>query len=207
MDCAIDGRCGSDSLWHASTISAASTLAPPSLALFGWQRLVHRALRSASVEMDRYVFHLHCSIRIDLTSIQISVATLTFAWLILIFLVCIIGFALPWFRSASHDSFERIHRFAGWTATALVWVHVVLLTNDWRGDKSLGYALVHSAPMWLMFIITGMCLCLRIQTKKLIPTKASLALPWTRLRKVSVRSVVLSDHAVRMYFQYKGSYH
>ncbi|KIY72016.1 hypothetical protein CYLTODRAFT_344864 [Cylindrobasidium torrendii FP15055 ss-10] len=116
----------------------------------------------------------------------ISVATLTFAWLILIFLGCIIGFALPWFRSASHDTFERIHRFAGWTATGLVWVHVVLLTNDWRGEKSLGYALVHSAPMWLMFIIT-----------------ASLALPWTRLRKVPVRSVVLSDHAVRMYFQYK----
>lgn len=31
---------------------------------------------------------------------------------------------------------------------------------------------------------------------------ASLILPWLRLRKVPVRSVVLSDHAVRLYFDY-----
>ncbi|KIY73321.1 hypothetical protein CYLTODRAFT_342438 [Cylindrobasidium torrendii FP15055 ss-10] len=117
---------------------------------------------------------------------RISLATLVISWVILAFLVIIILMALPAFRSVSHDKFERVHRFAGWTATALVWVHVVLLTNDWRGEASLGYALVHSAPMWLMFIITG-----------------SLALPWMRLRKVPVRSIALSDHAVRLYFNYK----
>ncbi|KAF9005758.1 hypothetical protein BDZ89DRAFT_1234400 [Hymenopellis radicata] len=113
---------------------------------------------------------------------QISVATVAITWIILVFLVGIILFALPAFRVKSHDTFERIHRFMGWTATALV----VLLTNDWRGDASLGYALVHSAPMWLMFIIT-----------------ASLALPWSRLRKVPVRAVILSDHAVRLFVNYK----
>ncbi|KAF8918929.1 hypothetical protein CPB85DRAFT_1279437 [Mucidula mucida] len=117
---------------------------------------------------------------------QISVATVTITWIILVFLVGIILFALPAFRVKSHDTFERIHRFMGWTATAMVWAQVVLLTNDWRGDASLGYALVHSAPMWLMFIIT-----------------ASLALPWSRLRKVPVRAVILSDHAVRLFVNYK----
>ncbi|KAF9021439.1 hypothetical protein BDZ89DRAFT_1071398 [Hymenopellis radicata] len=117
---------------------------------------------------------------------SISVATVEITWIILMFLVGIIVFAVPALRSKSHDTFERVHRFMGWTATALVWAQVISLTNDWKGDASLGYALVHSAPMWLMFIITG-----------------SLILPWARLRKVPVRAVVLSDHAVRLFVNYK----
>ncbi|KAF8996770.1 hypothetical protein BDZ89DRAFT_1148872 [Hymenopellis radicata] len=117
---------------------------------------------------------------------EISVATVVITWIILTFLVGIIIFAYPDLRSKSHDTFERIHRFMGWTATALVWAQVISLTNDWKGDASLGYALVHSAPMWLMFIITG-----------------SLLLPWARLRKVPVRAVVLSDHAVRLFVNNK----
>ncbi|KAF8996772.1 hypothetical protein BDZ89DRAFT_1148873 [Hymenopellis radicata] len=117
---------------------------------------------------------------------EISVATVEITWIILMFLVGIIVFAVPALRSKSHDTFERVHRFMGWTATALVWAQVISLTNDWKGDASLGYALVHSAPMWLMFIITG-----------------SLILPWARLRKVPVRAVVLSDHAVRLFVNYK----
>ncbi|KAF9017100.1 hypothetical protein BDZ89DRAFT_994098 [Hymenopellis radicata] len=117
---------------------------------------------------------------------EISVATVEITWIILMFLVGIIVFAVPALRSKSHDTFERVHRFMGWTATALVWAQVISLTNDWKGNASLGYALVHSAPMWLMFIITG-----------------SLILPWARLRKVPVRAVVLSDHAVRLFVNYK----
>jgi hypothetical protein len=36
-------------------------------------------------------------------------------------------------------------------------------------------------------------------------TLGSITLPWTRLRKVSVRSEVLSRHAVRIYFDYSQS--
>ncbi|KAF7346329.1 putative three-domain protein adenylation-thiolation-dehydrogenase [Mycena sanguinolenta] len=81
--------------------------------------------------------------------------------------------------------FERVHRFFGWTSIILVWAQVVLLTNDYRRDQSLSHALVHSAPFWMLLVMTG-----------------SIVLPWLQLRKVSVRVEVLSEHAVRLYFTY-----
>ncbi|KAK0192195.1 hypothetical protein F5146DRAFT_1120128 [Armillaria mellea] len=71
-------------------------------------------------------------------------------YIILAFLTSIVIFAHPTLRVKRHDTFERVHRFMGWTATALVWSQVVLLTNDHRGERTLGNALVHSAPFWLM---------------------------------------------------------
>lgn len=66
---------------------------------------------------------------------------------------------------------------------------MVLLTNDYRSSgQSLGQALVHSPPFWLVVIMTS-----------------SIILPWLRLRKVPVRAEVLSSHAVRLYFDY-GTY-
>ncbi|KAK0204165.1 hypothetical protein DFS33DRAFT_1384419 [Desarmillaria ectypa] len=62
---------------------------------------------------------------------------------------------------------------------------VVLLTNDHRDHKILGNALVHSAPFWLMVVLS-----------------CSLFLPWIKLQKVPVRSVVLSDHAVQTFVDY-----
>jgi hypothetical protein len=88
-------------------------------------------------------------------------------------------------RSKRHDSFERVHRFFGWTSILLVWAQVVVLTNDYREDQSLSHALVHSAPFWMLLVMTG-----------------SIILPWLRLRKVPVRAEVLSKHAVRLYFTY-----
>ncbi|CAK5270169.1 unnamed protein product [Mycena citricolor] len=114
-----------------------------------------------------------------------SVATVAISYSILAFLVGIVIFAMPAFRSQRHDTFERIHRFCGWTGIALVWAQVVSLTNDYRGSLSLGSALLHSAPFWLLVTMT-----------------CSIILPWTRLRKVPVRSEVLSPHAVRMHFDY-----
>ncbi|SJL07723.1 related to non-ribosomal peptide synthetase [Armillaria ostoyae] len=100
-----------------------------------------------------------------------STATVVLTYIILFFLVGIVLFAYPALRIKRHDAFERVHRFLGWTATALVWAQVVLLTNDYKGDKALGSALVHSAAFWLMIILS-----------------LSLILPWTKLRKVPVRS-------------------
>ncbi len=137
---------------------------------------------------------------------QTSVATVSLTYIDLAFLVAIIVFAYPTFRIKRHDAFERMHRFMGWTATALVWsqvrfsfthpstfvvtnwFQVVVLTNDYKGDKSLGHALVHSAPFWLMMVLSW-----------------SLILPWTKLQKVPVRSVVLSNHAVRLFVDYGQS--
>lgn len=45
-------------------------------------------------------------------------------YLILSLLIGILVFAHPKMRAKYHDSFEAIHRFVGWIATALVWVQV-----------------------------------------------------------------------------------
>lgn len=58
-------------------------------------------------------------------------------------------------RRKFHDTFEATHRFLGWSATALVWGQVVLLTNDYRGTVPLGMALVRSPPLWLAAIMTS----------------------------------------------------
>ncbi|KAK0456186.1 hypothetical protein EV421DRAFT_1886661 [Armillaria borealis] len=111
----------------------------------------------------------------------VSTATVAVTYVILTLLLAVVTFAYPSFRIVHHDVFERVHRFAGWTATALV----VLLTNDFKGGRSLGVAVIHTPAFWLMIILS-----------------VSLILPWIRLRRVDVRSVVLSNHAVRMYFEY-----
>ncbi|KAI0755006.1 nonribosomal peptide synthetase 12 [Daedaleopsis nitida] len=117
---------------------------------------------------------------------QTSVATVAITYFILTLLIGIVLFAYPKVRSTHHDAFERTHRFLGWTATALVWCQVILLTNDYRApDETLGHALVHAPPFWLVTVMTG-----------------SIILPWLRLRKIPVRAEVLSKHAVRLYFDY-----
>ncbi|KAF4617144.1 hypothetical protein D9613_005935 [Agrocybe pediades] len=121
-----------------------------------------------------------------MVSRKISMATLAVTYIILVFLLGIVIFAHPTLRSKRHNTFEKVHRFLGWTSTALVWCQFVLLTNDYKAEgQSLGMALVKAPPFWLLVILTG-----------------SIVLPWVRLRKVPVKSVVLSNHAVRLYFDY-----
>jgi hypothetical protein len=120
----------------------------------------------------------------------VSGATLTFSYAILIILCFILFFVYPANRKKFHDTFEATHRFLGWSATALVWGQVVLLTNDYKGTTPIGKALLHSAPLWLTVVIT-----------------ISLILPWIRLAKVDVRCEKLSNHCVRMYFDYSECSH
>ncbi|KAH8104625.1 nonribosomal peptide synthetase 12, partial [Cristinia sonorae] len=115
-----------------------------------------------------------------------SAPTVAITYFILMLLVGMVIFAYPKTRSTHHDAFERTHRFLGWTATALVWAQVISLTNDYRlPEQSLGQALIHSPPFWLVVVMTS-----------------SIILPWLRLRKVPVHAEVLSSHAVRLYFNY-----
>ena len=63
---------------------------------------------------------------------------------------------------------------------------VVFLIRDYQTPtQTLGNAVVRSPPFWLTLIMT-----------------CSIILPWLRLRKVPVESVVLSDHCVRFNFDY-----
>ncbi|KAG6910275.1 hypothetical protein DXG01_011672 [Tephrocybe rancida] len=114
-----------------------------------------------------------------------SGATLAITYIVLALLLMILVFAHPTMRRKFHDSFETTHRFLGWSATGLVWIQIILLTNDYRGSVPLMTALLHSAPWWLIVVAT-----------------LSLILPWLRLKKVPVRCEKLSNHAVRMYFDY-----
>lgn len=115
-----------------------------------------------------------------------SPLTVAISYCILSLLLVILVLAYPRFRLVFHDYFEASHRFLGWITTALVWVQVVSLANDYRSpSESLGRALSRAAPFWLPLIMT-----------------VSIILPWIRLRKVEVKSVVLSKHAVRIYFDH-----
>ncbi|KAJ3754841.1 hypothetical protein EV360DRAFT_50851 [Lentinula raphanica] len=114
---------------------------------------------------------------------EVSPATLGVTYSILLLLLAIILFAYPSLRSKQHDAFEYIHRFMGWTVVGLVWAQVVLLNNDYKGALSLAHALRTNPTFWLVVVLT-----------------ANQA--WTRLRKETVRSEVLSSHALRLYFDY-----
>ncbi|KAF4545955.1 Nonribosomal peptide synthetase 12 protein [Lasiodiplodia theobromae] len=118
-------------------------------------------------------------------NVPISLAAIVVSYLVVALLLAMIVLAYPALRQKHHDSFELVHRFAGWTALALIWAQTVLTTASLRGSVPLGRALVTSPGFWLVVVIT-----------------ISIVLPWTRLRKVRVVPEKLSDHAIRLYFDY-----
>lgn len=114
------------------------------------------------------------------------IMAITYILLILFLSICI--FAIPKFRIFSHNSFEAVHRFGGWTAVALFWVEIVLVSNAESkvpGSKSLGIILVKAPAFWILLVITFF-----------------IILPWLRLRKVEAFPEVLSNHVVRIHFKY-----
>ena len=108
--------------------------------------------------------------------------------LILIFLAILIH-AHPRFRSRHHDQFEIIHRFAGWSALIIFWVHTVV------GAKAAAIqqqsTLVHFMLEYPNFYFLLLSTCCTL-------------LSWSRLRRVKVRAEVLSDHATRLHFDYRS---
>lgn len=115
----------------------------------------------------------------------ISAALLVVTALLVVLLAAIIGFSLPRFRASNHDRFERMHRFGGWTALVLFWVHTVVFINLARGALSLPRALVGSLTFWLLVAIT-----------------VSIILPWLRLKKVPVDIVRPSNHVALVRFNH-----
>jgi len=117
---------------------------------------------------------------------QPAVIAITYILLVLFFSICL--FAIPKFRIFSHNTFEAIHRFAGWTAVALFWVEIFLVLkaqSQMPGSSSLGMAVVQAPAFWFLLMITFF-----------------IILPWLRLRKVAAYPEVLSSHAVRIHFKY-----
>ncbi|KAH7110922.1 hypothetical protein EDB81DRAFT_768695 [Dactylonectria macrodidyma] len=115
-----------------------------------------------------------------------SLAVTIISWMILALFFVMFVMAYPSVRKAHHDLSEKTHRFVGWGMLGLFWAQVVLTHNDTKDlSTSLGSACVQSASFWLLTITTG-----------------SIALSWVFLRKVPVQAEVLSDHAIRLHFDY-----
>lgn len=115
-----------------------------------------------------------------------AILAVTYILLILFLAICI--FAIPKFRVFSHNTFEAVHRFAGWTSVGLFWVDILLVCTAQSkipGSESLGITVIKTPAFWLLLIITFF-----------------IILPWIRLRKVDAYPEVLSNHAVRIRFKY-----
>ncbi|KAL9592185.1 MAG: hypothetical protein Q9179_006971 [Wetmoreana sp. 5 TL-2023] len=118
-----------------------------------------------------------------------NLAIVLIVYIILALLISILATAYPSFRAKWHDIFERIHRFAGWTILVLFWILTVLSADASRGYVPLSEAITRDPTLYLLIIST-----------------ISVILPWLRLRKVRVRSEVLSSHAIRLHFSYTNTY-
>lgn len=88
-------------------------------------------------------------------------------------LVVMVIMAQPWVRSRFHNAFERVHRFAGWSALGLFWALTLMASSERPTD------LLHNGAFWLLGLVS-----------------ISIVLPWLRLRKVAVEHIRPSSHAV-----------
>lgn len=107
------------------------------------------------------------------------------SWILTAGFIVLLTLAYPTIRKTHHDLFERTHRFIGWSMLGLFWAQVVLTANDNKGELTLGAACIRAPPFWLLVVAT-----------------LSVASSWFWLRKVPVDAEVLSDHAVRLHFNY-----
>ncbi|KAL0931093.1 nonribosomal peptide synthetase 12 [Colletotrichum truncatum] len=117
---------------------------------------------------------------------SVNLFTLVLTYLILLLLLAILVMAYPSIRAKMHDQFEWTHRFAGWSALALVWAHVIATAASTASPtEPLGTTLAKTPALYLVALTT-----------------ISIALPWMRLRRVKVVPEPLSKHAVRLHFDF-----
>jgi hypothetical protein len=96
--------------------------------------------------------------------------------------------AFPLVRHLHHNVFERTHRFAGWTALALLWAFIILTISYDPETKSnsneLGSRLVKQQEFWFTAAITVL-----------------IIIPWITVRRVPVRISSPSGHASIIKFE------
>ena len=115
-----------------------------------------------------------------------AIIAITYILLALFLALCL--FAIPKLRIFSHNTFEAVHRFGGWTAVALFWVEILLVLHvesKAPGTGSFGFLVVRAPAFWFLLVVTFF-----------------IILPWIRLRKVDAFPEILSKHAVRIHFKY-----
>lgn len=111
---------------------------------------------------------------------------MTFSYALLVLLLALVITAYPRFRFASHNTFESVHRWAGWFSLALFWVELVLfarIQTQTPGAEHLGIILIKMPAFWFLLI-----------------SSLHAILPWLRFHKMPVSAEKLSDHAIRLHF-------
>ncbi|KAJ6196378.1 LOW QUALITY PROTEIN: hypothetical protein J3E72DRAFT_440490 [Bipolaris maydis] len=102
-----------------------------------------------------------------------------YSFLFSIFLVCVT--AHPRLRVKFHNTFEHTHRFGGWTALIVLWIHAGVSSN------SPGNTNMHTNPaVWLLAATTFI-----------------IILPWTRMRRVPITTELVSSREVKLSFPFK----
>ena len=133
-----------------------------------------------------------------------SLQRLVVSWLTVSLLLMILAAAYPTFRKQHHDVFEVVHRFIGWTSLGFFWIATILSVDDSHRNLEVASqdaadadaAAAASPPSFGMLILT----CPEFWLLTVIT--CSIALSWITLKKVPVESEVLSEHAVRLHFQF-----
>jgi hypothetical protein len=105
-----------------------------------------------------------------------------------VLLVFIAVFAHPKFRVSHHNSFETIHRFAGWLSLGLLWAQLgaTILNSRPLSGESVASLMANNPLFWCLAIIS-----------------IAIIYPWTRLRKRDVHVQVLSSKAALLHFTYR----
>ncbi|KAF2631454.1 hypothetical protein BU25DRAFT_437239 [Macroventuria anomochaeta] len=112
------------------------------------------------------------------TSLYIDIV-LAYTALLAILIVCLT--AIPRFRVRFHNTFEATHRFGGWAALLVLWVHagITTLTPD-------AVTPLYAHPSTWMLAITALL----------------IILPWLRIRRVPITAHPISAREVQLTFPY-----
>ena len=111
---------------------------------------------------------------------------------IILLLVMILIFAHPRMRVVMHNWFEGVHRFLGWTVVLFFWAQVLLMAADASSgaNTAFGMALAVSPVFWMLVCITLL-----------------VVYPWSRLRCRDVEAEQLSDHCIKLNFNYRNAHY
>lgn len=117
-----------------------------------------------------------------------AILALSIVACVILILVC--ASAYPTFRNNYHNIFENVHRLAGWSGLAVLWI-LVGLADSWSVERQqfLHSELLHKPDIYLIIVLTSL-----------------IVLPWTTVRKVPVETRVLSKSVCQIRFIDGGGY-
>lgn len=126
----------------------------------------------------------------DLTYQGIRAGTFFSTMLLDLLLVNILVLSHPKLRARYHNMWEQMHRFAGWLAVGLFWLHLFLFNHvQYRLNDHKGwFEILYKTPSFYLLLLTTFI----------------IFEPWFRLKKVPVRAEALSDHAIRLHFTHQN---